>query len=629
MRDTLIHRGPDDAGVYLSPDGRVGFGTRRLKIIDLSPAGHMPMGVKRPNSKFQVPNSKFDIWITYNGEVYNFREIREELEKKGYAFHSKTDTEVILNAYAEYGENCVELFNGMFAFVIWDETKKRLFAARDHMGIKPFYYALQNGVFYFGSEIKAILAHPDFKKELEEKNISYYLTFSSLPAPFTLFKDINKLPAAHRLTLSANGELKESSYWNPVKSENKESSEEFYISEIRRLLRDSIKSQMVSDVPFGCFLSGGIDSSTNAALMSEALGKPVETFSVGSKEFEKYNEFQYSRQIAKVLGAKNHETLTTENDLREFLEKFPYYIDDPNGDQVCFPLFYLAQLTRKNGVIVIQIGEGSDELFAGYDTYLKAANLYDAWWTSLEKLPGFAKSGAFNFSKLFSGRRFDFPREYLRRLKEHQEPFWGHAIAFSDLQKEKVLTKEYKERNRYESVYPLISGYYEEIKSIDKNADFMKQMAYLEIKHRLPELLLHRADRMTMAHSLEGRVPFLDKRLVELALQIPGNLKTKNGAATKYILKKAVEGIIPSEIIWRKKQGFGTPMREWLRSDSPVSSMLIDIIFNSKLRKRNVLDYDHIRDIIGSHRHNNVEQTFRIWNLITLSLWYDYWFKEY
>ncbi len=614
MRDTLIHRGPDGGANYVSSDGKVGLSQRRLAIIDLSNEAACPM-----------TNEDRKIWITFNGEIYNFKPLREELIKKGHQMRTHGDTEVILHGYEEWGQEIVEKLNGMFAFVIWDEKKKILFAARDHMGIKPFYYAVQNGAFYFGSEIKAILAHPDFNKELEEKNISHYLTFSSLPAPFTLFKDVKKLPAAHRITLGASGELKESAYWNPVKSDNERMDEEFYVSEIRRLLKDSIKSQMVSDVPFGCFLSGGIDSSTNATLMSEALGKPVETFSVGSKEFPSYNEFQYSRQVAKTLGAKNHEILTTQDDLREFLDKFPYYADDPNGDQVCFPLYYLSQLTKRSGVTVIQIGEGSDELFAGYDTYLKAASLYQAWWTSLEKLPGFARSGAFNFSKVFSGHKFDFPREYLRRLKEHEEPFWGHAIAFSDLQKDKILTGEYKGKN-HESAYPLIAGFYDEIRSIDKNADFMKQMAYLEIKHRLPELLLHRADRMTMAHSLEGRVPFLDKRLVELALQIPGNMKTNNGKTTKYILKKAVEGIIPKEIIWRKKQGFGTPMREWLRNDSSVSSMLTDIIFNSKLRKRNIFNYENIKALIGSHRHDNVEQTFRIWNLITLSLWYDYWF---
>ncbi len=612
MRDTLVHRGPDDAGVYLSPDGRVGFGARRLKIIDLTTAGHMPMSVN-------------GVWITYNGEIYNFREIREGLEKKGYIFHSRTDTEVVLNAYAEYGEDCVKLFNGMFAFAIWDEKKKKLFAARDHMGIKPFFYAVQNGVFYFGSEIKAILAHPDFKKELEEKNISRYLTFSSLPAPFTLFKNIKKLPAARRLVLNMNGELEETSYWNPITSEEKGKSEEFYISEIRRLLRDSIKSQMVSDVPFGCFLSGGIDSSTNAALMSEALGKPVETFSVGYKDFETKNEFEYSRRVAKSLNAKTHEIVLDESHFREFLQQYAYYADDPNGDQVCFPLFWLSKLTRDAGVTVIQIGEGADEIFSGYETYLKVLRLREKWhW--LKKIPNAAKSVLSEITQaLLNITRLDFGKEYAQRFIMGQEPFWGLAIAFGDYAKEGLLTSEFKYRTE-ESSYDIIKNWYQELKETDSRADFLKQITYLELKQRLPEFLLARADKMTMAHSVEGRVPFLDKRLVELALNMPSGLKVKNGN-TKYILKKAVEGIIPSEIIWRKKQGFGTPIDEWLKNDSPISEEMFNIIMSSGLRERNILNYDYVKGLIYSHQNRKANQSFKIWNLITLSLWYDYWFK--
>ena len=633
MRDTLIHRGPDSAGLYISKDGKIGLGHRRLAIIDLSPAGHQPM-----------TNENGSIWITYNGEIYNFQQIRPELEKRGHIFRSKSDTEVIIHAYEEYGFECLQKFNGMFAFVIWDERKQILFASRDHLGIKPFYYALQNGTFYFGSEIKAILAHPDFKKDLDENNISHYLTFSCLPAPFTLFKNVKKLPPAHFLIIDSSGNVRQEEYWNPVAEASlrygaspvaktttydlqptTDNNEEYYVSEIRKLLKDSIKSQMVSDVPFGCFLSGGVDSSTNAALMSEALGKPVETFSVGSKEFEKYNEFQYSRKLAKTLGAKIHEIVIDEKHFLEFLPKFAYHFDDPNGDQVCLPLFWLAKLTRDSGVIVIQIGEGSDEIFTGYDTYIKAANLYNSWWQWLEKLPEFIRKSLWSGSLIINHPRFDFYKEYLRRLKDHQEPFWGNAIAFGDYQKEKLLTPQFK-NSLSRSSYSIIENYYNEIKGIDNKADFLKHLTYLELKHRLPELLLMRADKMTMAHSVEGRVPFLDHRLVELAFQIPTAIKIKNNTS-KYILKKAVEGIIPSEIIWRKKQGFATPMSEWLKPESPISKELINIIFQSKLRERNLLNYDYIKKLVYSHQRQNTEHNFRIWNLITLSLWYDYWFK--
>ncbi len=612
MRDTLIHRGPDDAGIYISKNENVGFGTRRLKIIDLSSAGHMPMADTAKNA-----------WITYNGELYNFKELRKELESLGRRFASQSDTEVILNAYLEYGPECVKRFNGMFAFAIWDEKKKILFVARDHLGIKPFYYSFANGSFYFGSEIKAILAHSDVKKDLDENSLSYYLTFSCLPSPHTLFQGIKKLAPAHYLTIKENGEIKEKEYWNPAAAKKQNGSEEYFISETRRLLKESIKSQMVSDVPFGCFLSGGVDSSTNAALMSEALGRPVETFSVGSKNFEKYNEFKYSRMMADVLKTKPHEILIGDDEMAEFLERYAFFSDDPSADQVCLPLFYLSKLARDNGVIMVQIGEGSDEIFTGYNTYLKAINLYNNLWKHLEKMPDFLKNGVFKASSLLKHPRFEFHKEYLRRLKEHQEPFWGNAIAFSDYQKEKLLTDNFQKRISASS-YPIIENYYKEIKEIDDSADFLKRLTYLEIKHRLSELLLMRADKMTMANSIEARVPFLDHRLVELAIQMPSELKIKNGTA-KYVLKKAVSGIIPDEIIWREKQGFATSMSEWLKPDSKISKRLTNIVMNSKLRERGILNYDYVEKLISAHQRQNVEHNFRIWNLITLSLWYDYW----
>ncbi len=615
MRDTLIHRGPDSAGIYVSPDKKIGLGHRRLAIIDLSSAGHQPM-----------TNENKTIWCVYNGEIYNFQDLRSELEKKGHYFHSKSDTEVILHSYEEYGFDCVKKFNGMFSFVLWDEKKRILFAARDHLGIKPFYYTFQNGTFYFGSEIKAILAHKDFKKELNEKGVSHYLTFSSLPVPNTLFKDIKKLAPAHHLVID-NKKIHQQEYWNPAIT-NKDllnKNEEFYINETRRLLKDSIKSQMVSDVPFGCFLSGGIDSSTNAVLMSEMLGRPVETFSVGSKNFDKYNEFQYSRKVADIIGIKAHEIAIDENHLLEFLPKYPYYADDPNGDQVCVPLFWLSKLTRDNNTVVVQVGEGADELFTGYDTYLKALDLYQSWWRWMEKLPGFTKKLSWSAASLLKHPRFDFHKGYLDRFAKHQEPFWGNAIAFSDYQKKYLLTPEFKNRVSTSS-YDIVQNFYDEIKEIDNKADFIKRLTYLEIKNRLPELLLMRVDKMTMAHSIEGRVPFLDKRLVELAMQIPTNLKLKQNTQ-KYILKKAVEGIIPSEIINRKKQGFATPMSEWLKPGSSVEKHLINIIRNSKMRERGILNYNFIDKIIHAHQNQGVEHNFRIWNLITLSLWYDYWFK--
>lgn len=617
MRDTLAHRGPDDAGLYLSPDLRVGLAQRRLSIIDLARNAACPM-----------PNEDKTVWITYNGEIYNFQPLREELKKKGHILKTRGDTEVILHGYEEWGYKIVEKLNGMFAFVIWDEKKQIVFAARDHMGIKPFYYAFQNGTFYFGSEIKAILAHPDFKKELNETGLSHYLTFSTTPAPFTLFKDVKKLPAAHYLTLNKKGEVEEKNYWTPfnktLKQENE--NEGFYVKTVKDLLVNSIKSQMVSDVPFGCFLSGGVDSSLNATLMSRALGRPVETFSVGYKNFEEKNEFEYSRLVAKSLGAVPHEILLDESHMHEFLGQYAFYADDPNGDQVCFPLFWLSKLAKESGVTVIQIGEGADEIFSGYNTYVKAVNLYKNW-RKLENGGAAMKKLLAGLAEIIPSAKFDQAKEYLDRLVLKQEPFWGLAVAFGDRLKSKLTTQEFKNKIR-ESSYKVIESYYEELEKLDPGADFLERMIYVEIKNRLPEFLLARADKMTMAHSVEGRVPFLDKDLVELAFNMPSAVKIKNGEP-KYILKKVAEEIIPKniqqEIIWRKKQGFANPIGEWLRSDTEISRELKTVVFNSKLRERNILNYDQVRYLMNAHQ-KGVDHNFRLWNLIALSLWYDRWF---
>lgn len=616
MRDSLAHRGPDGVGTYISPNGRVGLGHRRLAIIDLTPLGAQPM-----------TNDDRSVWITFNGEIYNFQDLRADLEHKGYRFRSKSDTETIIHGYTEYGVDVVKYLNGMFAFVIWDEKKQIFFAARDHLGVKPLYYAIQNGTFFFGSEIKAILAHPEFKKQFAEENATHYLTFAALPAPLTLFKDVQKLPAATWLTVSPDGHIETHEYWSPMGAENKypkDADESFYISHIRDILRDSIKRQMVSDVPFGCFLSGGIDSSLNATLMSEALGKPVETFSIGSDTHEKYNEFQYSRDTARRLGAHTHEIVVGRKDLMEFLPQYGTHADDPNGDQICFLVYYLSKLTRDNGVIVAQVGEGSDEIFAGYNSYGLAVSLHEKLWRFAEMLPRSLRGLPYATLKHIPSTRFDFEREYTRRLKDGEEPFWGNAIAFSESEKYLVLSNKYRTSTNNTPSYNFIRQCYEEASSRETNTDFLERMTYLELKIRLSELLLMRVDKMAMAHSIEPRVPFLDTRLVELALHIPQATKLKNGT-TKYILKKAAEGIIPNEIIYRKKQGFGAPVKEWLK-DKESAAPFLDIVRNSRIHERNIFNRDGIERLFNAHQLGADDHNFRIWNLVTLSLWYDKWF---
>jgi len=656
MRDSLIHRGPDDKGLYLSKDKKVGLGFRRLAIIDLSKKGNQPM-----------TNEKKNLRLIFNGEIYNFNDLKKDLIIFGHKFKSKTDSEVILHLYEEKKEECLNDLNGMFAFVIYDEKEKKLFAARDRIGIKPFYYYYKDGIFLFGSEIKAILENPIVKREPNLEAISHYLTFACTPAPFTLFKNIYKLPAAHYLTLDKFGHLETKRYWSPISSviasasssviasapssvnasapssvnasasssviaSEPKASEAIYINKVRGLLQDSIKRQMVSDVPFGCFLSGGIDSSTNAVLMSKAMGKPVETFSISYKDYQEFDEFEYSRKINEMLKAKSHELRVGVEEFLEWLEIMGKTTDDPNGDWVCFPVYYLSKMFRENGVIMGQVGEGSDELFNGYQRDLIFYRFYKKFWRYLEKLPKFIKILPYNLSKLLPKNFAVLPKELLRRLAFNKPLFFGGANAFSSYDKQFLLTKTFQKQIPPDASDKVVENIYQDLELQVtsyklQEMDFLQQLLYLELNLRLPELLLMRVDKMASLNSIEARVPFLDHYLVELAFSIPQELKLKNGI-TKYILKKAVEGIIPNEIIYRKKKGFGAPVSQWLKENEKVKEILLKIIFNSKIKKLNIFDYNYVDELIKDHLKGRHDNSFKIWNLVTLSLWYDNWIEQ-
>ena len=625
MRDSLISRGPDDKGLYISKDKKLGLGFRRLSIIDLSKKGNQPMS-----------NEDKSIYLVFNGEIYNFQELKEDLIIKGHHFKSRTDSEVIIHLYEEKREKCLEDLNGMFAFVIWDEKQKKLFAARDRIGIKPFYYYFKDGIFLFGSEIKAILKNPLVKREPDLEGISHYLTFASTPAPFTLFKDIKKLPAAHYLTLDNVSHLETKRYWSSIQDTeyripDAENKEEFYIQKIRSLLEDSIQKQMVSDVPFGCFLSGGIDSSTNAVLMSKAMGKPVETFSISYKDYPEFDEFKYSRKINELLKAKSHEARVGPEEFLDWIDKMADYSDDPNGDWVCFPVHYLAKMFKEDGVKMGQVGEGSDELFNGYDRDLVYFKFWKKFWRYLEKLPKFIKIIPYAISKLLPKHTATFPKELLRRLSYNKHLFYGGANAFTSYDKQFLLSASFKKQIPYDISDKVVEDIYQEIQNTESRIqntrlDFLQQSLYLELNLRLPELLLMRVDKMTSMNSIEARVPYLDHRLVELAFSIPQELKLKNNT-TKYILKKAVEGIIPEEIIYRKKKGFGAPVSQWLRENEGVRNKIISIIKNSKIQKLNLFDYEYIDRLLQDHLLKKRDNSFKIWNLTTLSLWADHWLE--
>jgi asparagine synthase (glutamine-hydrolysing) len=614
MRDRMPHRGPDDAGSWADAAARVALGHRRLSIVDLSPAGHNPM-----------PNEDGSVWITYNGEVYNHRALRSELEARGHAYRSQTDTETILHLYEEEGPRCVERLHGMFAMAIWDSRRRELFLARDRLGIKPLYYAQLPGGFLFGSEIKALLAHPAMTADLDEEAFGHYLTFVSTPAPLTMFKGVRKLAPAERMTVRADGTITSERWWTPMsraaQDEVSRLDEAGMEDRLLELLRASIEKRMMSDVPFGVFLSGGVDSSTNVALMSELMDDPVRTFSVAFKDHEKYNELEFARQIAHRYNTDHHEVVIDWDDLESFLPQLIHHQDEPIADWVCVPLYYVSKLARDNGTIVVQVGEGSDELFHGYDLYINEARRRRRFWEPIQRVPRSVRLGA---SRVLTdvARRTDrgvMHAQIFAEAASGRLPFWGGAICYQGDLKQQILGRGNGQSDSYEVVERL----WREAERDRPSADLLQKMTYLELKNRLAELLLMRVDKMTMATSVEARVPFLDHELVEFAMALPPEMKVRDGVG-KYLLKRAVAGsVIPHEIAYRKKQGFGAPVSEWFRGE--LGRRAQKQTRESSLAERGLLDYDRVDELWEAHRSGRAEWSFQLWNLYNVSAWHDYW----
>jgi len=553
MRDTMAHRGPDGAGTWIAPDGKIGLGHRRLSIIDLSDAAAQPMS-----------NEDGTLWVVFNGEIYNHSEIRAELEQLG-GHQWKTDhsdTEVILHAFEQWGIDCLQRFRGMFAIALWDANSRELWLVRDRIGIKPLYYSVHHGRLSFASEIKALLQDPDQARALNETSFFHYLSFLVAPAPETLFDGIMKVPAATWMRVREDGDILEKRYWDVWDHINPQVgvSEEAIAERILEELRIAVKLRKVSDVPVGVFLSGGIDSSTNAALFSEGEGGPVKTFTIGYQgEYQSCkNETTYARKMADLLGAEHHELLLTQDDLIDFLPRMVQLQDEPIADPVCVPLYYVSKLARDNGVIVCQVGEGADELFCGYPlwkTMLTIQRLDDL------PVPRVCKNLGLNILRA-AGKEHKFYYDLLRRGAEGLPIIWGGAEAFTEAHKRRILAPRLRKRfaafSSWEALKPIRARF--EQNAWEKSP--LNWMTYLDLNLRLPELLLMRVDKMSMGVSLEGRVPFLDHKFVELAMSIPQAVKLRNGTL-KHILKKSVRGLIPDEIIDREKQGFGVPVYEW------------------------------------------------------------------
>jgi asparagine synthase (glutamine-hydrolysing) len=644
MRETMTHRGPDGGDNWISEDGKVGLAHRRLSIIDLSTSAAQPMG-----------NETKKIWITFNGEVYNHAKLRQELIHAGHQFQTNhSDTEVLIHGYEQWGlDELLRRIEGDFAFVIWDSQAERLILVRDRIGVKPLYFSIKNGRILFGSEIKAILADSTIERDIEPVAMEHYLSFLTTPAPFTMFKDIYKLPAGFCMQIS-KGDIKSWRYWDmfPERAVGKteltklkgDDSEEFYINGIKQILRESVKKRMMSDVPVGVFLSGGVDSSTNVALMSQFTNIPLETFTVGFKDFQHLNELDEARLISKIFKTNHHEILIDESDMRGYLDEMIHHQDEPIADWVCIPLHFISKLAKESGITVVQVGEGSDEQFAGYSGYLSYLKLHKKYWTPFQKfmpeiLQKLLARIAVKLASIFP--RYEIYADIVYRAAYKRELFWGGAIAYWNITKNKLLDS--KRTTTQNIPQELIEcGLFDEgdftkdsfniIKKIVKNYDenslskeILARMTYIEFKLRLPELLLMRVDKITMASSLEARVPFLDHKLVEWVAKIPMSSKLRN-FEPKYLLKKAVEGLIPNEIIYRKKMGFGAPMSQWLRGDFGVQ--VRSEIFSSKILERKIFNLEFIDGLFNEHFSGRRDNGLHIWVLYNLSRWYDYWIVE-
>ncbi|MBO6946823.1 MAG: asparagine synthase (glutamine-hydrolyzing) [Rhodospirillales bacterium] len=643
LNESMPHRGPDGNGTWLSDDRKIGLSHLRLAIVDLSDEAAQPMS-----------DPEGAILLTYNGEIYNHLPLRQELQAAGYTFRTDhSDTEVLVHGYKEWGvDGLVERLIGMFAFAIWDARKKRLTVVRDRVGIKPVYFTRAGGRFIFGSEIKALMSVGDVPREVNGTAIAHYLSFMVSPAPLTMFRGVFKLPAGHILEVESDGNARARRYWDAVPGKSgvlaeaqgltESAAHDFYGKEILRRLETAIDRRMMSDVPFGVFLSGGIDSSANVALMSRISNQPVKTFTIGFSDYTHLNELEYADKVAKEFNTDHHEIRVNGADMRGYLSDLIVSQDEPISDWVCVPLYFVSKLAKDSGVTVVQVGEGSDEQFAGYDSYMKYLKLHDRMGSgALKSLVGAASPVLGALARALPGRRSVFEQAYevSRRINQGHELFYGGSNAFWAIHVEKYMNAsgispdpkdvetgvaglELDGAGSSDSG-DIIDACAQAIAKSGADADVLARMIHAEFRLRLPELLLMRVDKITMSTSVEARVPFLDHELVDLTMDIPKDIKV-DGYKTKHLLKQALRGVIPDEIIDRKKMGFAAPAAEWLRED--FGNEAEDIVLGSPLAAaKGPLNGAAIRRAFDDHRAGRQNNALHLWVLLNLTAWHDHW----
>ena len=599
MNASLQHRGPDDEGYY--EDDQVGLAVRRLSIIDLN-TGQQP-----------ISNESGDIWAVYNGEIYNFQEVRAALEQRGHIFKTQTDTEIIVHAYEEYGDEYVTHFNGMFALALWDTRERRLSLARDRLGIKPLYYWSDSDKLVFGSELKALIVHPDVPRQVDLSALDLFLTLEYIPAPRTIYEGVFKLLPGHQLEFE-KGKLNVTQYWDipyqPISHSEAECTEI-----LSGLINESVRQHLISDVPLGAFLSGGIDSSTIVGYMSQSANGPVRTFSIGFED-NTYNELPYAEAVAKHFGTKHHvEVLKL--DQTDLAEQLVGHFDEPFADTSVFPTFLVSKIASCDVKVVLS-GDGGDELFAGYDTYL--AEKIDQYYGRLPRplrqqvLPKFvgwltpqpAKKGLINkVKRMVEGGAFDPTLQHTR---------WMMFLNSSE--KDSLYRSDLRATHYDHLTNDFFRDYFEKANCLDRLA----QQQYVDVKTYLADDILTKVDRMSMAVSIEARVPMLDYHIVEFAMNLPAHMKL-NGARTKSILRHAVRDLVPQVVLEKPKEGFSIPMKHWLCTS--LKPMMLDLLSKESLQKHGYFNHQVVAGWIREHLDGRVNHSHQLWALMVFEMWHQ------
>src|SRR6266496_857766 len=600
MCRVIRHRGPDDQGVLIK-DG-VALGMRRLSIIDLA-GGQQPISGEDGSAT-----------VVFNGEIYNFLELKQHLQSRGHVFRTHSDTEAIVHAYEEYGASCVDHLRGMFAFAIWDDKTQQLFIARDRVGKKPLYYTTTpDGTFVFGSELKSLLQHSSVSRQTDPEALDAYLTLGYVPDPLSIFRGIHKLPPGHHLTFS-KGEVRIAQYWDFQFSPAESKNENEYLEELRALLDESVRLRLVSDVPLGAFLSGGIDSSTIVALMARYMDQPVKTFSIGFHE-DSYNELEFARLTAKKYGTDHHEFFVTP-EICSIVDELAWHFDEPFADSSAIPTYMVSKLAREHVTVVLS-GDGGDELFAGYTRYV-----VDRGRSAFSRMPGLVRKG------LMQPLSSHLPHGTLGRNFIHNisldpiDRYLDSVSVFTRLNKESLYTDGFRQQLRDED---WVTKCFHKLAAKVDTGKSLDALLYLDSKTYLPGDIMTKVDRMSMAVSLEARAPLLDHKLIDFVTHIPASMKLA-GDETKHILKRAVSDQVPKEILNRPKQGFGVPVQDWINQQ--LRGRMHDVLSDSRTRQRGYVNPAYLEVLLDEHERGRRDHSMGLWALLMLELWHRQFVDE-